>query len=211
VAGNNGSIPPTKPKGSKNKINGEAKRLVLEALETVGGVDWLIALAKHEPRSFASIIQKLIPSEIAAKVESDVVLKLNVHRYADAPEDQDEKDAVTLAEEYSGRAIQSLGPAVRLDSNAAVDRNDTREETSPSNGRDAPQVPGIPEEVPSTPLDRTTLTEGSRRLLFEPDSDFDHPGPPGEGLSDTEDPSAPVESERGECTPGAEDPPANEG
>jgi hypothetical protein len=199
MAGNNGSIPPTRPTGSKNKVNGEAKRMVLSALESVGGIDWLIALAKHEPRSFASIIQKLIPTEVAAKVESDVVLKLNVHRY-------EEEETVAAAQRD---AIESFGPTIGLGEALPVDERRL--------GGDGAEIgPGRLEseetlrDLPDTPVDRTTLTEDSRQLLFESDSDFDNSGPPGEGLSDTEDPGADVEPLGRERPQGAETPPPDE-
>lgn len=76
-------------KGVPNKFSAQAKTLVLEALAEVGGKDWLVALAREEPRAFAALVQKLVPQEIAAKVDSDFTLVLNVDRRArgqvDAP------------------------------------------------------------------------------------------------------------------------------
>ena len=54
--------------------------MVLEALEEVGGKDYLVALAREEPKAFAQMIGKLIPQEIDAKVDTNVSLKLNIAR-----------------------------------------------------------------------------------------------------------------------------------
>lgn len=94
--------PPPSVPGRKNKIHGKAKQLVLEALDEVGGKDWLVALAHEEPKAFASLIQKLVPQEIAAKIDSDVVLRLNVNRRQEAiqvePGEESEEKARLQAE-----------------------------------------------------------------------------------------------------------------
>lgn len=65
-------------RGSKNKVSKQAKELVLEALDDLGGKQWLLDLAEREPRSFAAMVQKLVPTEVDAKVDHDVTISLNV-------------------------------------------------------------------------------------------------------------------------------------
>ena len=63
-----------RPKGSQNKINVLIKDAVLKAAEIVGdgGKDGLVGycsfLARQEPRAFASLLGKLIPSQLSAEI-----------------------------------------------------------------------------------------------------------------------------------------------
>jgi hypothetical protein len=67
-------------KGTRNTVHYKAKQLVLEALEEVGGKDWLVALAREEPNAFSKLVLKLVPQEVEAKVQTDTVLRLNLTR-----------------------------------------------------------------------------------------------------------------------------------
>ena len=54
-----------RPKGSRNKITMNMKQALEQAFWDVGGVQWLVTLAKTEPRTFAMLLAKLIPQEQA--------------------------------------------------------------------------------------------------------------------------------------------------
>ena len=204
MAGRKGTAPPPPiPKGKRgpNKINGEAKRLVIQALTEVGGKDWLVALAKHEPRSFAQMLTKLIPTEIAAKVESDVVLRLNVNRRLD---DEDEKTILEAQSAEAADILLSGRPEIGSYTDATLDRSRVGRDGTLV-GTPSEEVLETPGEVPDSPLDRTTLGESARRTLEEPDSEFGNPGPTGEETTYSEAPGSPVESGRGERPQGEED------
>lgn len=51
-------------KGSPNKITKTVKEALEQAFEEVGGVEWLKNLAITEPKAFAVLLAKLIPSDI---------------------------------------------------------------------------------------------------------------------------------------------------
>lgn len=59
-----------RPKGCKNKITRQLKEIVLEALDQAGGADYLVRVAKANPAVFCQLLQKIIPTDITAVVES---------------------------------------------------------------------------------------------------------------------------------------------
>lgn len=50
-------------KGTPNKTTRDMKAAIMEAFEMAGGVDYLHMLAKDEPRTFATLLAKVLPSE----------------------------------------------------------------------------------------------------------------------------------------------------
>ena len=73
VVGISGKRPPRagmgRPAGIANKTTRALKEALLEAFDRGGGVDWLLALMKDEPKTFASLLARLIPTESATKME----------------------------------------------------------------------------------------------------------------------------------------------
>lgn len=61
-----------RPKGSVNKHTGAIKEMLRQALDEVGGVEYLKAQATESPTAFLGLIGKLIPAEIHAKVEAEI-------------------------------------------------------------------------------------------------------------------------------------------
>ncbi|MBU2803227.1 hypothetical protein HFV02_13425, partial [Acidithiobacillus caldus] len=58
-----------RPRGAVNRTTAALKEALLEAFDRGGGVDWLLALMKNEPKTFASLLARLIPTETATKME----------------------------------------------------------------------------------------------------------------------------------------------
>ena len=204
--GNNGSIPPNKKKGNtKQKVHAKAKALVLEALEEVGGKDWLVALAKHEPRSFASLITKMIPTEVAAKVESDVVLRLNVNRRLE----EDEEKVIESQAADAADSILPMGPETGSDTDAPVDRDRLEEDSAAVRDETTPMLE-FHGPVPDPSLGRTEIGTRARRVLQSPDSEFGDPSTPSEGLPDSALSEAVVEPTGSQRPQRAEDPGRND-
>lgn len=65
IAGNRGMG--RKP-GVPNRITASVKGMLLEALDEVGGKEYLILQAEKNPTAFLALIAKLIPSEVKAEV-----------------------------------------------------------------------------------------------------------------------------------------------
>jgi hypothetical protein len=51
--------------GTPNKINGNVKEMVLNALEGAGGVDYLIAQSQQNPGNFLSLVGRVLPMQVA--------------------------------------------------------------------------------------------------------------------------------------------------
>ena len=50
-------------KGTPNKTTRDMKAAIMEAFERAGGVHYLHALANDEPRTFATLLAKVMPNE----------------------------------------------------------------------------------------------------------------------------------------------------
>jgi hypothetical protein len=59
---------PGRPKGSVNRTTAALKEAMLEAFDRGGGVDWLLALMQSEPKTFASLLARLIPTESKTEI-----------------------------------------------------------------------------------------------------------------------------------------------
>jgi len=62
-----GRKPPAKGgsrKGIPNKVNGELKQMILEALHNSGGVNYLTAQASKNPKAFLALLGKVLPMTI---------------------------------------------------------------------------------------------------------------------------------------------------
>jgi hypothetical protein len=72
-------------KGTPNKQTTDMRAAMVEAFDKAGGVAWLLTLSKDDPRTFAGLVGKIIPNEIKATVEGELVLNVvtNVPRADD--------------------------------------------------------------------------------------------------------------------------------
>ncbi|WP_373085434.1 hypothetical protein [Sneathiella sp.] len=55
---------------AKNKLTAEIMDGIYEAFERVGGVDYLIEIARKDPPTFCRLLAKLIPQQIEAKINT---------------------------------------------------------------------------------------------------------------------------------------------
>lgn len=60
-------------KGELNKVTRNLKAAILQAFDKVGGVKWLVTLAESDPRAFAALLGRILPNEIRAEVESNLI------------------------------------------------------------------------------------------------------------------------------------------
>jgi hypothetical protein len=54
-----------RPKGSLDKGNATIRQMIVEALDQVGGVEYLAGVAKSHPAVFAGLVGKVMPIEVA--------------------------------------------------------------------------------------------------------------------------------------------------
>jgi hypothetical protein len=69
---------PGRPKGSANKITKNIKQAIEEAFDKAGGVDYLVRLAAEDPRTFCSLVGKVIPTTISGDQENPVSIKVTL-------------------------------------------------------------------------------------------------------------------------------------
>ena len=58
--------------GTPNKVTGAVREMTLEALEQLGGVDYLISLGKTEPAVFGGLLRRCMPQAIEATIDASV-------------------------------------------------------------------------------------------------------------------------------------------
>lgn len=56
---------PRKPKGTPNKVTGELKTMILQALSDAGGVDYLKARAVDTPNAFLALVGRVLPLQVS--------------------------------------------------------------------------------------------------------------------------------------------------
>jgi hypothetical protein len=56
--------------GAKNRIPGEMKEMVEQALHQAGGVEYLARQAEENPAAFLALVGKLLPRNVQADVKS---------------------------------------------------------------------------------------------------------------------------------------------
>ncbi|RWO34747.1 MAG: hypothetical protein EOS10_00135 [Mesorhizobium sp.] len=66
---------PGRPKGVPNKTTQAIKDAVQEAFEKAGGVNYLVQLAKDDPRTFCGLIGRVIPLQVEGNLDSTVTFK----------------------------------------------------------------------------------------------------------------------------------------
>lgn len=76
--------PTGRKKGDKNKIPATIKQAVFNAFAAVGGEQYLINMAKSEPKAFLSLVAKIIPLELS----NDSGLVVQLVSYKDAQNDK---------------------------------------------------------------------------------------------------------------------------
>jgi dipeptidase len=54
-----------RPKGSKNKETATIRQLIVEALDELGGVEYLKTTAASHPAAFLSLLGKVMPIQVA--------------------------------------------------------------------------------------------------------------------------------------------------
>ena len=66
-----------RPKGAQNKITRTIRQAVEQAFHEVGGVEWLKNLAQSDPKAFAGLLSRLIPSDIKLEQPQVVYTLIN--------------------------------------------------------------------------------------------------------------------------------------
>jgi hypothetical protein len=62
--------------GTPNKLTGEVKAMILEALEQAGGVAYLASQAVETPAAFLSLVGKVLPLQLTGDKDNPVVTRV---------------------------------------------------------------------------------------------------------------------------------------
>ncbi len=57
---------PGRPRGSRNKTGCQARQVILDAFEQLGGAEWLMQIARAEPALFVRLLAACLPRETEA-------------------------------------------------------------------------------------------------------------------------------------------------
>lgn len=67
---------PGRPKGSTNKITTCLKTAIVEAFGEVGGKDYLVMVAKKDPKTFCQLIGRALPLQVyGSGDEGELIIK----------------------------------------------------------------------------------------------------------------------------------------
>jgi len=61
-------------KGTPNKTTASVREAILAAFDEVGGVEWLVGLARREPAAFTRLLAKMVPQALTVQDERPVVI-----------------------------------------------------------------------------------------------------------------------------------------
>jgi hypothetical protein len=64
-------------KGTPNKLTRDLKEAIMNAFEKVGGEDYLVWLARAEPRAFATLVGKVLPLTIAGDKDAPMAIQVS--------------------------------------------------------------------------------------------------------------------------------------
>jgi hypothetical protein len=69
-------------KGRPNRVSADLRGMVLEALDRLGGVEYLVRAGEANPQVFGSLIGKLLPTRLANDPENPLIDALSAEERA---------------------------------------------------------------------------------------------------------------------------------
>ncbi len=66
-------------KGTPNKTTTAVKEAILEAFEKTGGVGYLVKISKTDPKTFCTLLGRVLPMELDASVNGDLTVNIVRH------------------------------------------------------------------------------------------------------------------------------------
>jgi hypothetical protein len=62
-------------RGTPNKTTVALKTAILNAFDQVGGEDYLVTVAKSDPRTFCTLLGRVLPTEVNAEINPPKVVR----------------------------------------------------------------------------------------------------------------------------------------
>lgn len=69
-------------KGTPNKLTGDVKAMILEALDQKGGVKYLVAQADSNPVAFLTLVGKVLPMTVATDPDNPIEMVTTIRLVA---------------------------------------------------------------------------------------------------------------------------------
>lgn len=65
-------------KGTPNKVTGDIKQMIRDALSEVGGVDYLKTQAESNPTAFLGLIKSIVPRDVnvGGQTDNELIIKI---------------------------------------------------------------------------------------------------------------------------------------
>jgi hypothetical protein len=64
--------------GTPNRITADVRAMILAALDRVGGEDYLVQQAHDNPKSFLSLLGRIIPTQVTGKNDAPLFPELSI-------------------------------------------------------------------------------------------------------------------------------------
>lgn len=62
-------------KGTPNKVNAAVKDAIINAFDTVGGESYLVKVANTDPKTFCTLLGKVLPMQVEGEIGVTVIRK----------------------------------------------------------------------------------------------------------------------------------------
>ena len=62
-------------RGTPNKFTGDVKAAIIAAFDEAGGKDYLVKLAKEDPRTFCALVGKIIPLTVGGDPDNPLQIQ----------------------------------------------------------------------------------------------------------------------------------------
>lgn len=63
--------------GVPNKITGQLKDMILQALDQAGGIEYLVKQADQNPGAFMTLVGKVLPMQVTGEDGGDIKVTIN--------------------------------------------------------------------------------------------------------------------------------------
>jgi hypothetical protein len=75
-------------KGTPNKVTKDVREAIINAFDMVGGADYLVKIAKEDPKAFCTLLGKTVPVKVGGDEQNPIQISLTVDRPPDETRDQ---------------------------------------------------------------------------------------------------------------------------
>lgn len=90
-----------RPPGTPNKTTVAVKEAIMNAFELVGGQQYLVMVALKDPKTFCTLLGRVLPAELNAKLQAEVV-----HEFSNLTETERSSRITAILDAARGRATR---------------------------------------------------------------------------------------------------------